>query len=166
MRLRAVGLLLAIITPVAVLIPAGATTTPPKVNLVINNFRYCRAAPCGPLDSGYIRSPLGGSLLDNPNAVITVKAGSIVRWVYKDQSVPGCDMFSVGPVTCPGHEVRIENGTQNGGRLIGFARARSTKPQVITFTVPRSYAGRTIRYFCNLNNHWAFGLTGILQITK
>jgi hypothetical protein len=166
MRLRSAALVLAVIAPLSLLGPAKASTRPRVVNLVINNFRFCRAAPCGPLDTAYLRNPNGGSLLDNPNAIITVKAGSIIRWTYQDKDPPGCDFIDFGPVNCPGHEVRFENGTAGGGKQIGYMRARTSSPQVITFTVPLRYAGRTIHYFCNINNHWAFGLTGILQITK
>ena len=166
MRFRWVGLVLAVIATVSFIAPASARTRRPVVKLVINSFRFCRAAPCSPLDTAYIRSPAGGSLLDNPQAFVTVKAGSIVRWTYKGTGTPGCDQFNFGPVNCPGHEVRIENGTQEGGKRIGFASARSSTRQVISFTVPLSYAGRTLYYFCNINNHWAFGLTGVLKITK
>jgi hypothetical protein len=168
MRLRGAALALALIAPITFLAPARATTRkpPPVVRLVINNFRYCRVAPCSPTDTAYLRSPNGGSLYDNTDAFITIKAGSIVRWVYMDNGTPGCDAFNVGPVNCPGHEVRLENGTAAGGRQIGFARARSSKPQVISWYIPPKYAGRTFYYFCNINNHWAFGLTGVLKITK
>ena len=107
-----------------------------------------------------------GSLYDNKQAFITIKAGSIVRWNYKDTGTPGCNQFNFGPVNCPGHEVRLENGTPGGGRQIGFAAARSSKPTSISWYIPPSYAGRTIHYFCNINNHWAFGLTGVLVITR
>ena len=161
--------MLAAMMPLTLIAPAGASTrhrSPPVVNLVINGFRFCRAAPCSPTDSGYVRSPAGGSLFDNTSAFITIKAGSIVRWTYKDTGTPGCDEINYGPVTCPGHEVRIDNGTPGGGRQIGFAAARSTKPQVISWYIPLNYAGQTIHYFCNVNFHWAFGLTGVLRITK
>jgi hypothetical protein len=164
------ALALAAALPLAFFAPAGAVTRrkpPPVVNLVINHFRYCKAAPCSLTgDSAYIRSPLGGSLRDNPAAFITIKAGSIVRWTYKDTQTPGCDEFNFGPVNCPGHEVVLENGTPAGGKLIGFAAARSSKVQAISWFIPASDAGRTIYYFCNINNHWAFGLTGVLKITK
>ena len=167
MRLRGTALLLAAVMPLALFVPAhGAVRKPPVVNLVINSFRFCKKAPCSLTDTAYLRSPAGGSLFDNTNAIITIKAGSIVRWTYKDTGTPGCDQFNFGPVNCPGHEVRIDNGTPGGGRRIGFARARTSTPQVISFFVPLSYAGQTIHYFCNINNHWAFGLTGILKITK
>jgi hypothetical protein len=168
MRIRRIALLLAAAVPLIAFAPSQASVRrrPPVVNLVINNFRYCKTAPCSLTDTAYLRSPAGGSLYDNAPAAIQIKAGSIVRWTYKDTGVPGCDLFNVGPVNCPGHEVRIENGTMNGGKQIGFAAARSSKPQVISFFVPLNYAGRTIHYFCNINNHWAFGLTGILKITK
>jgi len=168
MRVRGIALVLAASVPLIVFAPGQAATRRPipVVNLVINNFRYCRAAPCSPTDTAYLRSPAGGVLYENSGAAITIKAGSYVRWTYKDTGVPGCDLFNFGPVNCPGHEVRLENGTMNGGRLIGFAAARSSKPQVITYYIPLTYAGRTIHYFCNINNHWAFGLTGELKITK
>jgi hypothetical protein len=168
MRVRGIALVAAAVVPLIAFAPSQASVRrrPPVVNLVINNFRYCKAAPCSLTDTAYLRSPAGGSLYDNAPAAITIKAGSIVRWTYKDTGVPGCDLFNFGPVNCPGHEVRIENGTMNGGKLIGFAAARSSKPQVISFYIPVNYAGRTIHYFCNINNHWAFGLTGVLKITK
>ena len=167
MRLRGIAFVLAASMPLIVFAPARASIRrPPVVNLMINSFRYCKAAPCSPTDSAYLRSPLGGSLFDNSGAAITVKAGSIVRWTYEDNGTAGCDAFNFGPANCPGHEVRIDNGTQNGGRQIGYAAARSSKPQVISFFIPLNYAGSTIHYFCNINNHWAFGLTGVLKITK
>ena len=168
MRVRGIALVLAASVPLIVFAPGQATTRRriPVVNLVINSFRYCKKAPCSLTDTAYLRSPAGGSLYDNTAAAITVKAGSIVRWTYKDNGTPGCDAFNFGPVNCPGHEVRIENGTMNGGKQIGFAAARSSKPQTISLFIPLNYAGRTIHYFCNINNHWAFGLTGILKITK
>jgi hypothetical protein len=165
MRVRGVALVLAASMPLILFAPAQASIRrPPVVNLVINSFRYCKAAPCSPTDTAYLRSPAGGSLFDNSAAAITIKAGSIVRWTYKDTSL--CDQFNFGPVNCPGHEVRIDDGTMNGGKQIGFAAARSSKPQVISFYIPLNYAGRTIHYFCNINNHWAFGLTGVLKVTK
>src|SRR6266568_679418 len=104
MRFRRIALLVALATVVG-FAPAGASIRRrPVVNLVINNFRYCKKAPCSLTDTAYLRSPAGGSLFDNTGAFITVKAGSIVRWTYKDDGVPGCDMFSVGLATCPGHE--------------------------------------------------------------
>jgi hypothetical protein len=142
---------------------AHSSARPPVVRLVISNFRYCKQAPCSATDSAYVRSSNGGALVDNPAAAITVKAGSIVRWTYMDDF---CDSFNYGSASCPGHEVRLENGTPGGGRSLGLARARQRAPQVITFRVPKSYAGRSVRYFCNLNMHWMFGLTGALQITK
>ena len=167
MRTRGIALVVAAIVPLALFAPAGASTRRPipVVNLVINHFRYCQRAPCSLInDEGYIRSPLGGSLYDN--SALTIKAGSIVRWTYEDTGTPGCDQFNFGPVNCPGHEVRLENGTQAGGKQIGFAAARSSKVQTISWYIPPSYAGRSIHYFCNINNHWAFGLTGVLVIKK
>ncbi|TML78937.1 MAG: hypothetical protein E6G04_07055 [Actinobacteria bacterium] len=168
MRARGMALVLAAIVPLAVFAPAGASVRrrPPVVNLVINSFRFCKKAPCSLTDTAYLRSPAGGSLYDNKQAFITIKAGSIVRWNYKDTGTPGCNQFNFGPVNCPGHEVRLENGTPGGGRQIGFAAARSSKPTSISWYIPPSYAGRTIHYFCNINNHWAFGLTGVLVITR
>lgn len=169
MRIRGTALVLAAVVPLALFAPAGAVTRrrpPPVVNLVINGFRFCKTAPCSLTDTAYIRSPLGGSLYDNKDAFITIKAGSIVRWTYKDTGTPGCNQFNFGPVNCPGHEVRLENGTPGGGKQIGFAAARSSKVQTISWYIPLSYAGRTFRYFCNINNHWAFGLTGVLVIRK
>jgi hypothetical protein len=168
MRVRGIALGLAVLAPLALLAPAGATTRRPipVVNLVINSFRYCKTAPCGATDTAYLRSPLGGVLYENTASFITIKAGSIVRWTYKDTGTPGCDQFNFGPVNCPGHEVRLENGTPGGGRLIGFAAARSSKPQAISWYIPPDYAGLTIHYFCSINNHYAFGLTGVLVIKK
>ena len=168
MRFRVMALVLAAVVPLALFAPAGASTwrPPPVVNLVISNFRFCKAAPCSLTDTAYIRSPGGGALQDNKGAFITIKAGSIVRWTYKDTGTPSCNQFNFGPVNCPGHEVRLENGTPGGGKQIGFAAARSTKTEQISWYIPPSYAGQTIHYFCNINNHWAFGLTGVLVITK
>jgi len=168
MRLRGIALALAVVAPLALLAPAGASTRRriPVVNLAINSFRYCKTAPCDITDTAYLRSPLGGVLYENKDAFITIKAGSIVRWTYKDTGTPGCDEFNFGPVNCPGHEVRLENGTPGGGKLIGFAAARSSKLQTISWYIPLNYAGRTIHYFCSINNHYAFGLTGVLVIKK
>src|SRR5262245_26210375 len=115
MRLRGMALVLAATLPLAFFAPARATVPkPPVVNLVINTFRFCKAAPCGVTDTAYLRSPAGGSLYDNASAIITIKAGSIVRWTYKDTGTPGCDEFNFGPANCPGHEVRFESGTPGG----------------------------------------------------
>lgn len=86
-----------------------------------------------------------------------------MRWTYKDDS---CDSFNYGSAQCPGHEVRLENGTPEGGRLIGKVDARQRKPHVIRFRVPKTAAGQTIRYFCSLGMHWAFGMTAALRVTK
>ena len=152
-----------------VLAPAvtHAASRPQVVRLVISNFRYCKQAPCSATDSAYLRSPDGGALVENPSAAITVRAGSIVQWVYRgDRDQAGCDSFNYGPASCPGHEVRFENGKPEGGKRVGFAMARQSVPQVITFRVPKSSAGRTLRYFCNVNSHWMFGQTGALKVTK
>src|SRR5437667_6632085 len=102
MRVRGTALLLAASLPLIVFTPGQASTRRriPVINLVINSFRYCKVAPCSATDTAYLRSPMGGSLYDNGSAAITVKAGSIVRWTYKDTGVPGCDLFNFVPVNC------------------------------------------------------------------
>jgi hypothetical protein len=136
------------------------------VTLVINNFRFCRQAPCAATDSGYVRSPDGSGPVprtDNADAVVIVHPGDRIVWRYEDQQPPGCDFYSSGPLPCPGHTVAFENGTLKG-HPIGFAKARAGRTS-ITFTVPKGLAGRTIHYFCNVYDlHWRVGLTGIFKV--
>lgn len=138
----------------------GISATPvhaaPKLKLSISNFRYCQAESCTPLDVGYVRTSMGPvSGLDNPQAVIEVKRGTVVSWVYRDAS---CDRFG-----CPGHNVVFENGTANGARK-GFVAAGKTG-KTINVKITQK-VGTTIRYFCSVNNHYETGMTGILSVVK
>ena len=133
--------------------PAAEAKTP-RVMLSISNFRFCRTSACTPLDVGYVRTDMGPvSGLDNPQAVIEVRRGSIVSWVYRDGS---CDMFG-----CPGHNVIFENGTVQGVKK-GFVKA-GQQGKAINVRIKQK-AGTTIRYFCSVNNHYQEGMTGILQV--
>lgn len=131
---------------------AGAAT--PRVKLTISNFRFCTTAACTPLDVGYARTDMGPvSGLDNPQAVVEVKRGTIVSWVYRDSA---CDMFG-----CPGHNVIFENGTVQGAKK-GFIAA-GKQGKAINVKINQK-VGSTIRYFCSVNSHYQEGMTGILKV--
>jgi plastocyanin len=149
MRKIAVGLMIA--SMLAVVPTAGAAT--PKLKMTISNFRYCQAATCTPLDVGYVRSDTGPVGIDNPQAVVEVKRGAIVSWVYMDDA---CDMFG-----CPGHNVIFENGTVQGVRK-GFVKA-GQQGKAINVRI-KEKVGTTIRYFCSVNAHYQEGMTGILKV--
>jgi hypothetical protein len=132
---------------------AGAKA-PPKLTLTISNFRFCKAAECGPQDSGYARSS-SGPVADNPfGGSVDVKSGTLVTWVYKDGS---CDGIS----GCPGHNIYFENGYESGVKK-GFVPARKG-PKAINVRITQS-KGTTIRYFCSVNGHYMYGMTGILHV--
>src|ERR1041385_9382307 len=103
--------------------PAGSVqgAEAKTVELSMSNFRYCAATTCTPADAGYLRNksgPVAGA--DNPHAIVDVPEGATVRWVYRDVGPGSCDSFE----QCPGHNVRIEDGTAEGTR-VGGAKARS-----------------------------------------
>lgn len=158
--MRKLGIVVAVACLLGVMAPAHAKRKPPpKLKLAMSNFRYCRTAPCSPLDAGYLRTgegPLEG--FDNPEAVINVKKGTIVTWVYRDND----PTFSCDSLSCGGHNVYVENGTP-GGKRIGFAPS-NTGPKTIKYTI-KQRKGTTIRYFCTVNSHWQTGMTGILRVT-
>jgi plastocyanin len=132
--------------------PAAAA---PKVKLTISNFRYCTAESCSPLDTAYVRGgdgPVMGT--DNPQAVIEVKRGSMVSWVYRDS-------FCDGTEGCPGHNVVFENGTPQGSRK-GFAPARKGAKTINVKITQKK--GTTIRYFCSVNSHYQYGMTGAIRV--
>jgi len=127
------------------------------VNLTISNFRYCqRAVPvCVPTDQGYSRTANGPSG-DGPAAPVPVHAGDTVVWAYQDNL---CSAFQGG---CPGHEVRLEGATAPVAPLVAWNNPGGT----ITYQVPlTATSGTLIRYYCSINNHWQFGMTGILQVS-
>jgi len=128
------------------------------VELSMSNFHYCAAKTCGPADQGYARSdngPVAGT--DNPHGIVDVPAGATVRWVYRDVGPGSCDSFE----QCPGHNVRIEDGTAEGTR-VGGAKARSGELAIQTTITAKP--GTLIRYFCSVNKHYQLGMTGILRV--
>ncbi len=134
--------------------PSAEAAKPKRLMLTISNFRFCENASCTPLDVGYVRTDMGPvSGLDNPQAVVEVKRGSIVSWVYRDSA---CDMFG-----CPGHNVVFENGTVQGAKK-GFVAAGKTGKSINVKI--KQKVGTTIRYFCSVNAHYQEGMTGILKV--
>ena len=161
MRRIAVGLAVA----AAALVPmvgSGPVRAAATVNLTISNFRYCsRAAPvCLPTDQAYTRTasgPTAGS--DTPSAFVAVHPGDTVVWTYEDNV---CSAFQGG---CSGHEVRLDDGSQVPPAPAVGTATYTPLGQTITYQVPATAApGTLIRYYCNINNHWQFGMTGILQV--
>ena len=148
MRKLAAGIL---VVALSSLVPAASAA--PKLKLTISNFRFCQAASCTPLDVGYLRTDTGPAGVDNPPAVVEVKRGTTVSWVYMDGF---CDM-----VGCPGHNVVFENGTVQGVRK-GFVRS-GQMGKAINVKI-KEKVGTTIRYFCSVNAHYQEGMTGILQV--
>ena len=142
----------AVLLAVGVGVPAEAAKAP-RLNLTISNFRFCEGETCTPLDIGYLRDSGGPVGVDNPQAVIEVKRGTNVYWIYRDGF---CDMLG-----CPGHNVVFENGTPSGSRK-GFVATGGTG-KAIKVTI-KDKVGTTIRYFCSVNNHYETGMTGILQV--
>lgn len=152
-RLAAVLAVAAVILSVG---PNEAASAAPKVKLSISNFRFCTAETCSPLDTGYLRGADGPVMgTDNPLAIVDVKRGVVVSWIYRDGF---CDMLG-----CPGHNVVFENGTPNGTRKGFVASGKTGKAINVKIT---QKAGTTIRYFCSVNNHYQDGMTGILRVTK
>ena len=162
-RRLALGLI-ALAIPLAGSLPGHAAT----VNLTISNFRYCSRSSCLPTDFVYVRNPTGNGLIWQNALAFTlvfrkvVHPGDTVVWTYRDSL---CD----GIAGCPGHAVCFENLTVDGdcGQPAvpeRFAAARSG-PTTITYTVPASTPrGTLLRYFCNVNEHYLFGMTGALLV--
>lgn len=159
MKRRLIFCLLALAVPLAGALPGRAAT----LNVTISNFRYCQGDQCLPFDFVYLRNPTGNGLI-NQNAFAAtlifrdqVKPGDTVVWTYKDSL---CD--AVGG--CPGHAVCFENGTAEGDCGDRITPARSG-PVTVSYTVPASTKpGTLIRYFCNVNGHYMFGMTGALWV--
>jgi len=162
---RRLGLcLLALAIPIAGSLPSHAAT----VNLTISNFRYCPGDSCLPFEFVYVRNPTGNGLIHKNALAATiifrteVHPGDTIVWTYNDAI---CDAIA----GCPGHAVCFENLTPEGdcgapAIPSRFAAARSG-PVTITYTVPASTPrGTLLRYFCNVNDHYVFGMTGALLV--
>lgn len=152
----ALVLLLSSMTMVAISVPARAFT---EVALVVSNFRYCVQDPCRfPGNEAYRRGPDGPiEGTDDPSTFVDVHPGQTVTWTYHDTAF--CDP---DPLFCDGHEVRFE--VEGGGDRVGFMPARqgpSMRYRVPTTTAP----GTVLRYYCNVQGQWQFGLTGALRVT-
>ena len=163
MKTRVALLALALAVPLGALLPGRAAT----VNLTVSNFRFCEGSSCLPTNIVYVRNPTGNGLI-NQNALAAtlifrkvVHAGDTVVWTYRDSF---CDMLNTAPLVCPGHRVCFENGTALGDCGNRTLNARSGAVTV-SWTVPAgTKSGRLFRYFCNINNHYVFGMTGALLV--
>jgi hypothetical protein len=161
MKLRIALATLVLAVPLGVAAPGRAAT----VNIDVSNFRFCPAAPCLPTDVVYVRNPTGNGLIWQNALAATllfrteVHPGDTVVWTYKDTL---CD----GIGGCPGHAVCFENLTPEGDCGTRILPARSGAVTV-SFTVPTNAKNKTLlRYFCNVNNHYVFGMTGALLVKK
>jgi hypothetical protein len=161
MRLRVALCVLALTVPLGAALPGRAAT----VNISVSNFRFCTGTgQCLPFDFVYVRNPTGNGLV-NQNALAAtivfrtpVRPGDTVVWTYRDGF---CDGIS----GCPGHAVCFENLTQQGDCGTRTLKARSG-PVTVSFSVPANAKRRTLmRYFCNVNDHYVFGMTGALLVT-
>jgi plastocyanin len=155
MRKLLIGLVLASLAAAVLPGVAQAAAKPPKLQLAISNFRYCKTAPCTPLDAAYLRTdtgPVDGS--DNSQAVINVKRGTTVVWTYRDST---CNAIN----GCPGHNIYFENG--GAGIKKGFVPSNKG-PKTIVVKISQK-PGTTIRYFCTVNGHYMVGMTGVLHVT-
>jgi len=155
MRRIWIGLVIGCLASVLVPAAAQAKPKPPRLQLAISNFRFCRSAPCSALDAAYARTdsgPVAGT--DNPMTVVEVKRGTIVTWTYRDGT---CDGLS----GCPGHNIYFENGAT--GVKKGAVPARKG-PRTISVKLSQR-SGTVIRYYCTVNGHYMFGMTGELRIT-
>jgi hypothetical protein len=121
--------------------------------VAIENFRFCRQ-PCRPDSVAYVRTPAGpvpGT--DNPRAVVYMQRGAHFTWTYRDDA---CDLLR-----CPGHDIRIEDGTA-AGRQIGRVSA-VTGQKHLSWTIPADAEPESIiRYFCA--GHATLGMTGAFQV--
>lgn len=164
MKIRIAIAALVLAVPLGASLPSTAAT----VNLTMSNFRYCATNQCLPHDFVYVRNPTGNGLIHQNALAATiffrkvVRPGDTVVWTYRDSF---CDMFE----SCSGHAVCFENGTPEGdcgapAIPSRFAAARTGTP-TITFTVPATTRpGTLLRYFCNVNEHYLFGMTGALLV--
>jgi hypothetical protein len=160
MRLRVGFTALLVLLLISSLVPASAAT----VDITISNFRYCQRNQCLPTDFVYVRNPTGNGLLHQNALAVTllfrtpVKPGDTVVWTYKDSL---CDAID----GCTGHAVCFENGTAEGDCGDRILPAQSGAVQV-SYTVPtNAKRGKLVRYFCNVNAHYVFGMTGALLVT-
>jgi plastocyanin len=133
------------------------------VDITMSNFRYCRAEQCLPIEINYVRNPTGNGLIHKNALAATfifrteVNPGDTVVWTYKDSF---CDMLD----GCTGHAVCFENGTAEGDCGNRFAASQSGATS-FSFTVPATAkTGTLLRYFCNVNAHYLFGMTGALLV--
>lgn len=159
MKRRVFLCVLALAVPLGGVMPSNAAT----VNVTISNFRFCQGDQCLPIDFVYVRNPTGNGLIHQNALAATlvfrdqVKPGDTVVWTYKDDL---CDMLD----GCTGHAVCFENGTAEGDCGDRFTPARSG-PVSVSYTVPATTKrGTLIRYFCNINEHYVFGMTGALWV--
>jgi plastocyanin len=159
MKLRLAICMAVLAIPLGVALPSRAAT----VNLTVSNFRFCERTSCLPTDVVYVRNPTGNGLLHQNALAATlvlrtlVHAGDTVVWTYRDSI---CDAIG----GCPGHAVCFENGTVEGACGNRVLNARSG-PVTVSFTVPAATRpGTLIRYFCNVNSHYLFGMTGALFV--
>lgn len=149
---RIVSIVAAAIVPLAGLTPSQAA----EVRLQMSNFRFCAASAdaCGPQDQAYLATPQGGGEAAveeiNPLAVTQVRPGDTVVWVYTDAL---CDAIQ----GCPGHAIAFLDGEQTEQ-----ANAREGAIE-LSWTVPEDAEG-TIPYFCPINEHYNFGMTGALEV--
>jgi plastocyanin len=119
----------------------------------VENFRFCSRA-CGADSAAYVRTaagPVPGS--DNPRAVVYMQPGAQFTWAYRDGA---CDLLR-----CPGHDVRLEDGTGDGHR-IGVVTAGADHGR-LGWTIPADAEPESIiRYFCA--RHAGLGMTGAFQV--
>lgn len=136
--------------------------TPPTTLLEVSRFRVCNNAPCDPDAQGYVRGPDGPvSGGDSPVSRIRVIPGRRVTFTYADD---WCDAETTPPADCPGHELRLENGTPEGSAPLGELPARSG-PVWFEWHVPwNARPGTLIRFFCGIRNHAELGLTGVFEV--
>ena len=160
MRLRIGLCALALAVPLGASLPGHASI----VNFTVSNFRFCHRASCLPTDFVYVRNPTGNGLISKnafAGTIIVrtvVHAGDTVVWTYNDSF---CDGIS----GCPGHEVCFENGTAGGDCGTRIMDARNGPRKVVSFTIPaNTKRGTLLRYFCNINTHYVFGMTGALLV--
>ena len=135
--------------------PAHAAAT---AVVQVSNFRFCpdRPFPCDPADQSYLADPTkdGAPLVAqyNPIPVTTVHRGDKIRWYYVDAI---CDAIS----GCPGHVVDFVGSKGQPPKL----KARTPKQQFI-FNVPKDWPLGYHPYRCTLNSHYAFGMTGVVNV--
>ena len=160
MKLRIAFTALVLAVPLGAALPGRAAT----VNFTVSNFRFCHRASCLPTDFVYVRNPTGNGLISKNALAATllfrtvVHPGDTVVWTYNDSF---CDAIS----GCPGHEVCFENGTAGGDCGNRIMDARNGPRKTVSFVVPaNTKRGTLLRYFCNINAHFVFGMTGALLV--